>query len=78
MENKLNLTAVFVSAEEGGFTAYIEEIRGVVSEGETIEEAQENLMDALQLVLETQREEREKDLPKKGNVLRKPLRIAAI
>lgn len=52
MENELNLTAVFVAAEEGGFTAYIEEIRGVVSEGETIEEAQENLMDALQLVLE--------------------------
>jgi len=75
MENKLNLTAVYVPAEEGGFTAYIEEIRGAVSEGDTFEEAQENLYDALQLILETEREEREKELSGK-NVVRKTLRIA--
>jgi predicted RNase H-like HicB family nuclease len=75
MENKLNLTAVFLPAEEGGFTAYIEEIRGVISEGDTIEEAQENLYDALELILETQRSEREKELSGK-NVVRKTLRIA--
>lgn len=52
----ISLHAVFVPCEEGGFTAYIPEFRGVVSEGETIEEAYENLLDALQLMLETERE----------------------
>ena len=55
IKDNLNLTAVFVPAEEGGYTAYIEEIRGAVSEGETIEEAEANLIDALELVLETER-----------------------
>jgi predicted RNase H-like HicB family nuclease len=51
-----NLTAVVVPCAEGGFTAYIPEIRGVVSEGETLQEVQENLLDALELMLETERE----------------------
>jgi predicted RNase H-like HicB family nuclease len=41
------LTAVFEPCDEGGFHAYIKEIPGVHSEGETVEEAQANLMDAL-------------------------------
>lgn len=75
MENTLNLTAVFVPAEEGGYTAYIEEIRGVISEGETIEEAHANLLDALQLMLETRREEKERELTGHSDVVRKSLRI---
>ena len=51
MEN-LQLTAVFVKAEEGGFVAYLKELRGVITQGETIAEAEENLYDALQLYLE--------------------------
>jgi len=56
MDNKLNLTAVFEKAEEGGYIAYIEEIPGVNTQGETILEAKENLYEALQLVLEVNRE----------------------
>ncbi|MBI4646718.1 MAG: type II toxin-antitoxin system HicB family antitoxin, partial [Bacteroidia bacterium] len=33
------LTAVFESAEEGGYIAYIEEMPGVNTQGETIDEA---------------------------------------
>jgi hypothetical protein len=43
MEAKLNLTAVFEEAEEGGYIAYIVEIQGVNTQGETLEEAKENL-----------------------------------
>ena len=43
-----NLTIVYETAEEGGFTASIAEVPGAISEGETIEEARENVMDALQ------------------------------
>ena len=52
----MDLTAVFIPTPEGGYTAIIEEIPGAVSEGETIDEARENLLDALRMVLECNRE----------------------
>ncbi|HZH98722.1 MAG TPA: type II toxin-antitoxin system HicB family antitoxin, partial [Fimbriimonadaceae bacterium] len=42
--------------EEGGFTAYIPEVPGAVSEGETMEEAREMVLDALHEVLNYRRE----------------------
>ena len=54
----LTLTAVFeeVSVEEGGgCTAYVEELPGAMSEGESLEEARNNLRDAVELLLETNR-----------------------
>lgn len=59
MDNKLKLTIIYTPCEEGGFTAYIKEMRGVVSEGETKEEARENVLDALRLMLEVERDESE-------------------
>ncbi len=41
------LTIVFEPAEEGGFTAFIPEVPGAVSEGETLEEARDMVLDAL-------------------------------
>jgi predicted RNase H-like HicB family nuclease len=41
------LTIVFEPAEEGGFTAFIPEVPGAVSEGETIDEARAMVLDAL-------------------------------
>ena len=52
----MKLTAVFEPAKEGGYTCFVEEIPAAISQGETLEEAKANLMDALQLVLESQRE----------------------
>ena len=76
MKKQLKLTAIFVPAEEGGYTAYIEEIRGVVSEGDSLKEAEENLMDALALMLETSREEAE-NLPQNNKqIIRKEFSIA--
>lgn len=53
---RMKLTAVFVPAAESGFAALVGEIPGVISEGETIAEARENLADALRMVLESNRE----------------------
>ena len=58
--DKLNLTAVFEPAPEGGFTCSFEEFPEVFSEGETLEEAEANLLDALRLVLDYHREEARK------------------
>ena len=48
----LRLTAVYTPCREGGFAAEILEADTVVSQGETLDEARENLADALRLMLE--------------------------
>src|SRR5207237_598963 len=62
----MKLTAVFEPAAEGGYTCFVEEIPAAISEGETLEEAKANLLDALTLVLEAHRELAEKDLSPKA------------
>ena len=55
----MTLTAVFEEVPEsdgGGYVAYAEELPGAISEGETIEEARENLRDAIELLLDANRE----------------------
>lgn len=49
-------TLVFEPAEEGGFTAYVAEVPGANSQGETIDEAREMLLEALHELLDYRRE----------------------
>lgn len=54
----LTLTAVFEEVSEsegGGYIAYVEELPGAITESETIEEARENLQDAVNELLEANR-----------------------
>ena len=51
----IEMTAVFEPCVEGGFIAYVQEIPGINTQGETIEEAKENLADAVNLVFEEMR-----------------------
>lgn len=53
---QLQLTAVYVECEEGGYAAYIEEMEGINGQGETLDEARESLLEALDLIVETRRE----------------------
>lgn len=50
------VTLVFEAAEEGGFSAYVAEVPGVNSQGETMEEAREMVMEALRELLAYRRE----------------------
>jgi len=69
----LSFTAVFIEVPEGGFSAYVEEISGVNSQGETLDEAKENLEDALELVLETNRILSQKNIKKGIKSIRETL-----
>jgi len=69
-----NFTAVYQPAEEGGFIAFVEEIPGAITQGETIEEARENLMDAVQLILEANREQNRLELAG-GEVIRETITV---
>jgi len=53
------ITAVYEQVPEsegGGYTAYAEELPGAISEGDTLDEARKNLRDAVELLLEANRE----------------------
>lgn len=46
-------TAVFEEVPEsdgGGYVAYAEELPGAISEGDTLEEARDNLRDAIEMI----------------------------
>lgn len=53
--SNIEMTAVFEPCLEGGFIAYIQEIPGINTQGETIEEAKLNLADAINLMFEERR-----------------------
>ena len=56
---QIKLTAYFQPASEGEFTCGFEELPDVFSEGETLEEAKANLFDALELVMEYHRDQKQ-------------------
>ena len=67
----MKLTAVYVEGENG-YTAYIDEMKGVITEGLTIEEAEENLFDALHVYLSPDEVIGEKHQKEKTTLIRRP------
>ena len=57
----MQLTAVFMQVPEG-YVAFVEELPGANTQGATLEEARENLREAVALVLEANRELAERSL----------------
>ena len=57
----MELTAVYISVPEG-YIAFVEELPGANTQGATLDEARENLREAVQLVLEANRELAERSL----------------
>ena len=52
-------TVLFESAEEGGFTATCPALPGLVTEGDTLEEARSMAQDAIRAYLESLRKDRQ-------------------
>jgi len=67
---ELTLTAVYEEAEEGGYMGYVAELPGTNTQGETLEEVRENLNEAIQLILEVNRMEFERNLSSAAKVIR--------
>lgn len=74
---ELTLTAIFEEAEEGGYTGYVAELPGANTQGETLDEARENLSEAIELILNFNREEFEKNFSSNGKVTREKLILRA-
>jgi predicted RNase H-like HicB family nuclease len=77
----LQLTAVFEEVPEsegGGYVAFCEEIPGAITQGDTLNEARENLKDAIQLMLETLREDTEKRVTPGHRIIRERILVPAV
>ncbi len=70
----MGFTAVYMQVPEG-YIAFVEELPGANTQGDTLEEARENLREAVTLVLEANRELAEKSLAGRP-VTREPFELA--
>ena len=48
----MQLKVVFEPSDEGGYTVFVPALPGCISEGDTLEEARENIREAIALYLE--------------------------
>ncbi len=71
----MKLTAVYMEVPEG-YIAFVEELPGANTQGDTLEEARENLREAVEMVLEANRELAEESLVGQS-VTREPFTLAA-
>ena len=58
----MEYTAIITEVEDGWYMGQCEQIPGAITQGKTVEEVQENLKEALALVLES---EQGKNVPKR-------------
>jgi predicted RNase H-like HicB family nuclease len=72
---EIRLTAVFQEVPEG-YIAFVEELPGANTQGATLEEARENLKEAVALVLEANRTLAEEEI-RGAYVIREPLKLSA-
>lgn len=71
----MTLTAVYRRVPEG-YIAFVEELPGANTQGATLDEARDNLREAVAMVLEANRVLAEEEIGA-GDVLREPFRLAA-
>lgn len=48
----LEYNAIFSAEDEGGYSVYVPDLPGCISQGETFEETKENIKEAIKLYLE--------------------------
>ena len=48
----MRLKAINEPADEGGYTVYVPSLPGCISEGDTLDEARENIREAVEIYLE--------------------------
>ena len=72
----INLTAVFERSPHG-YIGYVEELPGANTQGETLDEDKSNLMEAVQLVLESNRQLAEEE-NKGKKIIKEPFGVLSV
>jgi len=73
IKTKRQFTAVYRKSQ-GWYVGWVEEVPGAVTQGKTLKELKENLKEAVQLVIETNRDWAERE--SEGKLTREPLSIS--
>lgn len=68
----MKFTAIIEKSDDGWYVGQVEEMPAAISQGKTIAELKDNLVDALRLLLETNKEVTENEY-KGRNVIREEL-----
>lgn len=72
-------TALFELGDQGWWVATCPEVPGAITQGRTVEEARENLKDAIHLMLEDMREDAQEELKDKESrgreIILEPLEV---
>ncbi len=71
---KMSFTAIYQKVPEG-YIAFVEELPGANTQGQTLDEARENLKDAIKLVLETYKQLTEEEIAGK-DVIREEIEVS--
>jgi len=58
---QMKLTAIIEKSEDGWYVGQVEELPAAISQGKTIDELKTNLLEAFRLIMETNKEETERD-----------------
>ncbi len=70
----LSFSVIYEEAPEGGYVAFVPTLPGCHSQGETIEEAEKNIQEAIELYLESLSAHHE-DIPKERRVFQSKVDI---
>lgn len=70
----MSFTAIYQKVPEG-YIAFVEELPGANTQGQTLDEARENLKDAIKLVLETYKQLTEEEIAGK-DVIREEIEVS--
>jgi len=68
-----NLTAIIEKSEDGWYSGQIQEFPAAISQGKTIDELKENLLDAFKMVIEDLKESTKKESTKRKTFTRRLL-----
>lgn len=75
MEKTVGFTVAFRQIEDGWWFARCLEVPEAFTQGETLEEARENIKDVIELILEDRREDAERELEGQEGVIRETIEV---
>ncbi|PJE61456.1 type II toxin-antitoxin system HicB family antitoxin [Candidatus Roizmanbacteria bacterium CG10_big_fil_rev_8_21_14_0_10_39_12] len=70
----LSYTVMYQKAQEGGFTAFVPALSGCHTQGETFEETESNVREAIELYIESITADN-KEIPNESTVLQSTIQI---
>lgn len=71
---KKSFSVIYEEAPEGGYAAFVPSLPGCHTQGDTIEEAEENISEAIELYLESLKAHHE-DIPQERRILQGKVEI---